>query len=227
MKKIVNRLLVLLAASIFVSPVMAQDGHEGHNHSDDRYQVLETPQPTTTGDRIEVVELFFYGCPHCYRLEPFIETWHKQLPDDVEFVRLPAILGKGWELMAKAYFTAELMGVLDKVHGPLFDSIHKNRQKYRNDREVRDFFVNQGIEGEEFDKMFNSFAVNVKLNNARLMTRRYKINGVPTMIVNGKYSTSASQAGGNQKLLELVDQLVEQERKQVAGTADSKAVATN
>lgn len=222
MKKFVNRLLVAAFALSFAVTVRAGEFTAGT-----QYQVLETPQATTTGDRIEVVELFFYGCPHCYRLEPYIKTWHGQLADDVEFVRLPAVLGKGWELLAKAYFTADLMGVLDKVHGPLFDSIHKDRKKYRNERELREFFVSQGIDGEEFDKMFNSFAVTVKMNNARLMTSRYRINGVPTMIVNGKYSTSASQAGSNQKLIDVVNYLVAQERKQAAADTTGKAVANN
>lgn len=222
MKSFVNRLLLAVTALVLAAPAIAADFTAGKE-----YLQLETPQPTTTGDKIEVVELFFYGCPHCYRLEPYLETWHDNLPDDVEFVRLPAILGRGWELLAKAYFTADLMGVQDKVHRQLFDSIHKDRRKYTNDQQLRAFFVAQGIDGGEFDKMFNSFAVNVKLNNARLMTRRYKINGVPTLIVNGKYSSSASMAGGNERLLEVVNHLVDRERKQAAQSDAGKATAVN
>ena len=143
--------------------------------------------------------MFWYGCPHCYHLEPLVEEWLASKPDDVEFVRMPAVLGPNWELYGKAYYTAELLGVLDKVHPALFDAIHKDKKKIRDEAALQKLFVKQGVSAEDFRNTFSSFAVNVKLNNAKQMTKRYAITGVPTVIINGKYSTSASQAGSNDK----------------------------
>lgn len=184
-----------------------------------QYQMLKNPQPTGDASTIEVVELFWYGCPHCYRLEPFIHEWLQQKQDDVKFVRLPAILGKGWELLAKGYFTAELLDILDSVHSDLFAAIHEKHGKFRNENDLRDFFLSKGVKPDDFDRMFNSFAVAVKVNNARLMTRRYAITGVPTLIVNGKYSTSGSLAGSNEEIIKVVDYLVAQERRNATAAA--------
>jgi thiol:disulfide interchange protein DsbA len=213
--KIVSRCLLLVLIP-FVACGMAVAGSfvEGKD-----YQKLKTPQPTASSDSIEVVELFWYGCPHCYRLEPFIHDWLKNKPDDVSFVRMPAIMGSGWELLAKAYYTAELLGVLDKVHGELFSAVHEKNSKIRNEKMLREFFVGLGVPAEDFDKTINSFAVVVKINNARMMTRRYGLTGVPTVIVNGKFSTSASAAGSNKKLIDIIDYLVAEERKLAAAPA--------
>ena len=215
MKNIQQTLLTLLL--VLVTAIAgAADYVEGKN-----YEVLKNPQPTGDPASIEVLELFWYGCPHCYRLEPYIHDWLQHKPDDVKFVRLPAILGNGWELLAKGFFTAEMLGVLDQVHSELFAAIHEKKEKFRDDKAVRSFFIEHGVKPEDFDKIYNSFAVAVKVNNARLMTRNYAITGVPTLIVNGKYSTSASLAGGNAEVPRVVDFLVARERKTAAaaGTA--------
>lgn len=178
------------------------------------YRLLDKPQPTSSPDKIEVVELFWYGCPHCYHLEPFLQTWLKTLPEDVNFVRMPAVLGASWELLAKAYYTAELLGVVDKLHGELFDEIHERNNRIHDEKGLRQFFVNHGVLPESFDKTFNSFAVTVKVNNARMMSRRYAITGVPSLVVNGKYVTSVGDAGGNQELVDVINYLIDRERKE-------------
>jgi thiol:disulfide interchange protein DsbA len=208
MKTVSRWLLILLIPFYIMTAYAAGNYTEGRE-----YARLSSPQPVTTDGGIEVVELFWYGCPHCYHLEPYLENWLKDKPDDVEFVRMPAILGKNWELLAKAYYTAELLGVLDRTHRELFDAIHERKEKITDEAALRAFFVKHGVSAEDFDRTFNSFAVNVKTNNARLMTRRYAITGVPTLIVNGKYSTGPSMVtGGNDSVLEVVDYLVAQER---------------
>jgi thiol:disulfide interchange protein DsbA len=163
-------------------------------------------------ERVEVVELFWYGCPHCYDLEPLVKEWLAGKPDDVEFVRLPAIVGPRWELLARAYFTAQSLGVLEKIHPALFAAIHDKKQNIKDEAALRDFFATQGISEKEFNEAFNSFAVAFKVNNAKLMTRRYAISGVPTIIVNGKFRTSGKLAGGHEELFEVVDYLVAAER---------------
>jgi thiol:disulfide interchange protein DsbA len=207
MKSFTTLLLALIFVLLMPGSAMAKEYQEGKE-----YVLLSTQQPTSTGDKIEVVELFWYGCPHCSDLEPQVQAWLKHKPEDVELVRMPAIVSPRWELLAQAYYTAELLDIVDKIHPALFEAIHKKHMKINDEAALQAFFVDQGVSEDDFKKTFNSFAVAVKMNNARQMTRRYKITGVPTIIVNGKYSTSASLAGSNQAVFEVVDYLVEQER---------------
>ena len=211
MKMLTRWLLVLLLPVFMATAALAAGYTEGKE-----YLALTSPQPTNSGDKIEVVELFWYGCPHCYQLEPVIEQWRANMPDDVEFVRMPAIVGPPWELLAKAYYTAEFLGVLDKMHLALFDYLHKDKKKITNEAQLQSFFVEQGVSKEDFKNTYTSFAVAMKVSNARLMTQRYGITGVPTIIVNGKYSTSGSLAGSNENIVKVVDYLVKQERQSAA-----------
>lgn len=208
MKTVTRWTIALLLPMFFSITACAEAYTQGQD-----YVELSNPQPTSSGDRIEVVELFWYGCPHCYHLDPYMEDWAANKPDDVEFVRMPAIVSKRWELLAKAYYTAELLGVVDKIHAALFGALHKDKRKIDDETALRDFFVEQGVSAEDFKNTFNSFAVNVKINNAKQMTRRYAITGVPTIIVNGKYSTSPGMARGNEGVIKVINYLVEKERK--------------
>ncbi|VAW79509.1 Periplasmic thiol:disulfide interchange protein DsbA [hydrothermal vent metagenome] len=211
--KIVMRLLVLM----LFAPLAFGAWKEGVN-----YERLSAPQPTDNADKIEVRELFWYACPHCYRLEPALHEWLKEKPADVEFVRMPAILGPNWELLARAYYTAEILGVLDKVHEPIFERLHKERKRIRTPEDVRAIFVKQGISANDFDKAFKSFAVVMKTNRSKRVREMYGITGVPTLIINGKYRTNATMAGGNKQMFEVIDYLVEQERKAAGGNAAKK-----
>jgi thiol:disulfide interchange protein DsbA len=220
MKITTKWLSVFLLPFVISTAWAAADFEEGV-----QYTRLASPQPTTAPGKIEVVEMFSYACPHCFHMESELEEWLKAKPDDVVFVRLPVIFRPDWELLAKAYFTAEILGVLDKTHEALFEAIHVKNEKIGDEAAMQAFFVSQGVSADDFKKTFDSFAVAVKINNAKLMTRRYAITGVPTFIVNGKFSTSASLAGANEKglgvkelnerTLKVVDYLVEQERKAV------------
>ncbi len=191
-----------------------------------QYKVIENAQPTASADKIEVLELFWYGCPHCYHLEPELEAWLKKKPDDVVFVRMPAILGPPWALHARAFYTAELLGVTDKIHKPLFDRIHKDKKPIRNEQQLKDFFIEQGVSAEDFDKTYNSFAVITKTNRAKQAASLYGISGVPTLVVDGKYRTSAREAGSNKGILEVVDFLVKKEREARAAAAGKTQAAT-
>ena len=186
--------LVLLALPVFA------DFKEGTE-----YQALATPQPTSSGDKIEVLELFWYGCPHCYHLEPELNAWLTQKPDDVEFVRVPAVLGPPWELLARAYYTAEVLGVLDKIHEPLFEHIHKERKLIRNASELKAFFMEQGVPEADFDKAFQFICGGHHDQPRQRCAQSYGLTGVPTMVVNGKYRTTATLAGSNEKMLQVVD----------------------
>ncbi|OGT21176.1 MAG: disulfide bond formation protein DsbA [Gammaproteobacteria bacterium RBG_16_57_12] len=201
-------LVIMLLATLLTGPLFAADFEEGTD-----YETLSTAQPTSTDNRIEVVELFWYGCPHCNQLEPLIEPWVKKLSGDVQFVRIPAILRPEWELLARAYYAAEVLGVVEKTHRALFSTIHDEKRFLSNETQVRDFFVKQGVSEQDFTRAFQSFAVNSKVKRARDLTKRYGSNGVPDLIINGKYRTNGSLARGNANMLKVADYLIEQERK--------------
>ena len=177
------------------------------------YQSVTPPQPTQTGDKIEVLELFWYGCPHCYALEPLLDNWLKKKPGDVEFRRIPAILGKTWIPHARAYFTAEKLGIVNQIHKPLFDAIHKDKEQIFDEKSLQEFFAKHGVEPEKFSKIYNSEEVEIKLRESLIMGQRYKVTGVPSIIVNGKYLTSASMTGSYESMFTTMDQLIEKERK--------------
>ena len=205
MKKI--RLLAGLLLASLALAVQAADYVEGRH-----YKRITPPQPTSAPPgKVEVVELFWYGCPHCYRLEPYVKRWLKRKPANVVFVRLPGIFRPSWELGARAYFTAEILGVLDEIHPALFDAIHAQRRRLNDEAAMMAFFKEHGVSEADFKRTFHSFAVETRVRRARDMSERYQARGVPTLIVNGKYRTSAREAGSNAKIFKVVDYLVRKE----------------
>jgi thiol:disulfide interchange protein DsbA len=176
------------------------------------YARVVPPQPAGGDGKVEVLELFWYGCSHCYQFEPYIKDWLKRKPDYVEYVRLPAIFGSpAWRLHATAFYTAQVLGVGEKIHEPLFDAIHKHKRRLKTEDQLMEFFVEHGVSEEDFKKTFKSFAVQAKVRRAADLTRRYGAEGVPTMIVNGKYRVDGPMAKNYGNLLKIVDQLAEQE----------------
>lgn len=177
------------------------------------YQTVSPAQPTADPAKIEVVEVFWYGCPHCYHLEPSMERWLKSKPDDVRFVRMPATLNNTWRLHAQAYYTAEVLGVEDKVHLPMFKAIHEQGLTLNTKAALAGFFNQFGVDESTFHKTFDSFAVESRLQRTDKLLRSYKISSVPTLVVNGKYWTNGKFAGSSSNMLDVVDQLVERERR--------------
>jgi thiol:disulfide interchange protein DsbA len=176
------------------------------------YRVLPVAQPTSVPpDKVEVAEVFWYGCPHCYTLEPHIEQWRAAKPANVEFIRIPAALNRNWQLHARVYYTAEALGVLDEVHGDLFREMHAKGNRLATEESLVEFFGRYGVSEEQFTETLNSFAVQTKLRQADSLVRRYRITGVPAVVVNGKYVTGADLAGGEKPLIEVVNFLVEKE----------------
>jgi thiol:disulfide interchange protein DsbA len=177
------------------------------------YQRLLTPAPTSTGDKIEVVEVFWYGCSHCYHLEPTVETWLAHKPEKVEFMRVPAVFGRNWEPHARAFYTAQVLGVLPKIHKPLYDAIHASKRPLSNEAQLAEFFAEQGVDKELFVKTYQSFDVETRLRRSQQLVQKYGIDGVPAVIVNGKYLTNGSLAGSPSKIFEIVDYLLSKESK--------------
>ena len=177
------------------------------------YQKVVPPQPTTTGDKVEVVEMFWYGCPHCNALEPYVERWLRRIPKNAEFVRIPAVFRPNWEPHARAYYTAEILGVLDKTHTAMFEALHNQKRRLNTDQEIMAFFAEHGVKQADFKRVFRSFAVEAKIRRAKDLSQRYGIEGVPALIVNGKYRTGARLAGGNNNIFKVVNHLVKEESK--------------
>ncbi len=178
------------------------------------YETLPTAQPTHDPAKIEVIEFFWYGCPHCYSFEPVLEKWIKSLPPkNVEVIRQPAVFSDLWGKHAKAYFTAEALNVVDKVHADFFDAIQNKKQHLETEDQLAKFFVAHGVNETEFHNAFNSFLVDAKMRQATDMVTRYGITGVPAIIINGKYKTNGPLAGSNEKMIEVMNHLIEQESK--------------
>jgi protein dithiol oxidoreductase (disulfide-forming) len=179
------------------------------------YVKLKTPQATETGNKVEVLEVFWYGCPHCYTLEPFLDRWVDTMPEAAEFRRMPAVLGPHWEPHARAFYAAELLGVTGKLHHALFKAMHDEKRKILTREDLAAFAAEQGIDQQEFMDAYDSFFVNMKVRRATDLVQRYGIDGVPALVINGKYRTSATQTGGNARLMEVLDELV---RRETGGT---------
>lgn len=175
------------------------------------YQRIAEPVPTQVGDKVEVAEVFWYGCGHCYHFEPLIQTWKKGLPNGTEFVATPAIWNQRMAVHAQIYYTAEALGVLDMMHGHIFKALNVERKQLVQKAEIRALFVNHGVDGEQFDKIFGSFKVNSDVRRADARARSYGITGTPEMIVNGRYRVSARMAGSQENMLKVVDYLVAKE----------------
>ncbi len=178
-----------------------------------QYVELSSPVPVSKPGKIEVVELFWYGCPHCYHFEPTINPWIKKLPDDVHFVRIPAMFGGVWDAHGQLFVTLESMGVEDKVHAAIFDAIQKQGKKLAKPDEMAEFLATQGVDKDEFLKAYNSFGVKSQVEKDKKLAMAYQISGVPTMIVNGKYRFDIGSAGGPEEALQVADQLIAKERK--------------
>jgi thiol:disulfide interchange protein DsbA len=202
--------LLAAAALLMASPAQAQ----GSNYQAGiHYFEIDQAQASGGNDKIVVTEAFSYMCSHCNTFEPFINNWKNKQPESVEFKRIPVIFGRGsWELYARAYVTAEMMGIAEAAHGELMDDLWKEKRIYRSMDELADFYSNFGVTADEFKATSQSFAVDAALRKGQTLTQTYGVSGTPSMVVNGKYLVKASQAVGNYDiLLDIVDTLVARE----------------
>ncbi|WAR45123.1 thiol:disulfide interchange protein DsbA/DsbL [Methylomonas rapida] len=175
------------------------------------YENVTPVQPVQNPDKIEVIEFFWYGCPHCYSLEPSVAAWLKTKPANVEFIRQPAVFSELWGKHAKAFFTAEALGVSEKVHADFFDAIQNKKQKLTSEDELAKFFAAHGVKDDDFRAAYNSFLVDAKMRQAETMGPRYGITGVPAIIVNGKYRVTATTAKSQDNMLKVTSDLIQQE----------------
>ena len=208
MKSLIAAFLMLFTVAACAEP---QSGFE--------YAPTQQAIPTENPAKIEVTELFWYGCPHCYQLEPLLAAWVKKLGKDVEFKRVPGIARPDWAAGAKAYYAMEALGIGEKLHAPLFDAIHKQRSiKPDNDAALIDWIAKQGgLDRKKVEEAYNSFSVNTKMMRATQVFRASGATGVPTLIIEGKYMTSSTLAGSNEEALKVADYLIEKVRAEHSG----------
>ncbi|HYG31550.1 MAG TPA: thiol:disulfide interchange protein DsbA/DsbL [Methylophilaceae bacterium] len=204
MKKILTALMLLASTQLMAAPQLGE-------------QFKQTAQaiPTDTPAKIEVIELFWYGCPHCYHLEAPLAAWVKKLPQDVTFKRVPGVPRQDWAPMAKAYYTLEALNLVDKLHVPLFEAIHKQKNlNPSDDKAAIDWITRQGgLDRKKVAETFNSFSVNTKVMRAVQIFRASGATGVPALIIDGKYLTSSTMAGGNDEVIKVADHIIANVRK--------------
>lgn len=193
------------------APAQYEDGKQ--------YKQVREVQKPADPKRIAVEEFFWYGCPHCYALDPAISAWAKGKPADVEFTRVPNTLGRPQGVLhAKAYYTAESLNVLDKMHPALFDAIHKQNLPLDSEAQIANVFNRTiGLMPDIFGNSFKGFAVDARFRKSEQLSKDYGITSVPVVVVGGKYSTSAQMAGGNDAMLKVVDFLIGKVRKERGG----------
>lgn len=178
------------------------------------YKLLAPPLPTQADGKVEVLELFWYRCPHCYELQPVLESWQKRTGKTIVYRRMPAVLGSNWAIHARAYYTAEALDVLERMHRPVFDALHAEQRNIGDEASLAAFFAEHGVDAARFRQVFNSFGVDSKVRAAADTTRRLRLSGVPAVVVNGRYLTSPAIAGGAPRMTEVLDFLIGQELRQ-------------
>ncbi len=203
-------ILVALAAAALGAPLAAraQQPRPGVD-----YVTLKPELPVDSPGKIEVVEFFWYGCPHCYTLEPLIETWLRRLPPDARFVRIPAVFNERWAKDAAIFYALEALGVAERLHRPLFDAIHRDGLRTDSGEALGQWLKKQGVDTRKFDEVARSFGVQSKVRRAAQLSVAYRIDGTPAMAVHGRYTVGAEQARSQQTMLATVDYLIELARK--------------
>lgn len=193
--------MLILAYAPFTQAQKFEDGVH--------YHTLSKALPVQTGDKIEVLELFWYHCPHCFALEPILENWlEKLIPENAEYVRMPGIFRRSTIFDARVFFTLEALGIVDKMHADVYQEIHVRKNPFKELADLKSLLQKHGVSESDFAAAFQSFAVDTKTKHAQKMFERYQATGVPTVVVDGKYRATASTAGGQRQLMDLTNFLV-------------------
>ncbi len=203
-----KKLLVFLLLVASAACSQAEEYKEGVHYK-------KLPQAvTTSSDKVEVLEFFWYGCPHCYSFEPYVKSWKKTVSDNVKFARVPAIFRPDWEIQARTYYALNNMGLIETVHGKIFDEVHKNKKPLNTQESMTAFLEKNGVDRKKFLEEYNSFGVDGLVRKAKKKEYEYKIQGVPGVVVNGKYLVSGSMAGSYDNMVKIIDHLIALEAKE-------------
>jgi len=215
MSKRISALLIVLsgllgtgACSADGAPAAARQWSAGAD-----YTVIEPAVPTSTGDKVEVVEVFSYACPHCAHFQPYAEELKSKLPAGAQFVLVPAVFNPSWEPFARAFYTAQALGLVDKTHQALFDAIHRDHLPLRDIDSLANWYAGQGANAGNFLSTANSFVIDAKLAHGNDLVKSYGVEATPTLVVNGKYRISANtpRGIGFAEMVQIALQLVQQE----------------
>jgi len=209
MNKMVKAALFLAASVVPLTSMAMPEAFIDGVH----YKATPTRLATSEDNKIEVMELFSYSCPHCFRLDPLVQKWKETLPENVVFTPVPAIFRDSWLQLAKVYYAAEATGDLEKLHPLLFSAFHVEKRRLTTEDQLLDFVAEQGIDRDSFAKMMNSMTVSAKVKKALMLSQTSGITGVPAMIVDGQYRTDAPIAGSMEEMLKTVDFLIQKETK--------------
>lgn len=214
----VRRLMLLLPALLVSASVLAfgpaEEGKE--------YSVLSRVLPVETGKKIEVVEFFWYRCPHCDQLEPSLAAWAKKLPADVQLRPVPAVFRDDWQPAARIYYTLVEMGVQPKLHKKVFDAYHREGMDLNNETQLLAWAKKQGLDVAKFESTYKAFSTQSQTMRGAQLARDAGIRGVPSLVVDGKYLTTMSMAQTEERLFEVLDQLIERARKERGGKTSAK-----
>lgn len=212
-----SKVLVALATLLTLQlPAQAASFKEGVD-----YELLPQAGKVDVPGKLEVREFFWFGCPHCFQLEQPLNEWRKKLPADVNFVRTPAPMNNNWVPHAHAFYVAESLGKLDVVSDKLFHALHVKKERVLDQAQLATFFTQFGVSEPEFDKLYNSFAVRVKVRQAGALAKTYRLRGVPALVVNGKYLVKAQQGQTQEAMFPVIEYLLDKERQ--AGAASAPA----
>ena len=195
------RLALAFAAALALAPIASAQFTEGRE-----YVRLKSPVPVETGKKIEVIEFFSYGCPHCADLEPHLQAWLKRLPPDVQVRRVPVAFQPSWENLARVYYTLELLGEDAKLTPDVFSAIHGgNRSNLANDTRFFDWAASKGLDRKKVEDTYKSFGIAGKIGRAKQLAQTYNVQSVPMLIVDGKFLVTSSSAGGHERVPAVVD----------------------
>lgn len=190
----------LLSFSVFAASEEAFVGHD--------YAALRNPQPVATGKKIEVLEFFWYRCPHCFQLEPSLSAWLKTLPKDAQVRRVPAVFREDWAPAAKIYYSLEQMGLSDRLHHKVFDAYNVENLNLNDTAVLGTWIAKQGVDRKKFEAIYNSFSTQSKVTQGARLASIYAINGVPTFVIDGKYLSTPGMTAGETRLFDVLDQLI-------------------
>ncbi|RUR31266.1 thiol:disulfide interchange protein DsbA/DsbL [Vreelandella nanhaiensis] len=205
-------LMVAMAGLGLSAAVSAQELVEGQD-----YTLLDPPVATQVDDdQIEVTEVFWFGCPHCYRLQTPVSEWYETLDDDVSVVHMPATMGGNWNIHANAFYAAQSLGIEEDLHADFFDAIHQDGRELTDSDEIAEFFANYGVSEEDAKKALTSFNVRSQANKANSRMREMRLMGVPALVVDGRYVITPSTAGSLENMPQVAEALIERVREERA-----------
>jgi len=211
LRSLATLLVVAGAALALVAGGASAELVQGKN-----YDRIKNPQPTESGKKIEVLEFFSYGCPHCAELEPILDAWLAKLPPDVDFHRVPVAFQDRWVPLGKIYYTLDVMDEERKLSPDVFQAIHQRGIPMWNDKAMLDWAASKGLDRKKFEDTFNSFAIQGKMNRARQLAQAYNIQSVPTVVIDGKFVTSSDRVGTHAAMPAAIDELIAKARAERA-----------